>query len=75
MRQVCRGRVSNALYLLPTQARRKHLASSLMKLGTRCYSQVGNIIVVFLWGKKVINPSVVEGTPFSGVALRGLYYP
>lgn len=30
--------------------------------------------MVFLWKKKVINLSVVEGIPFSGVALRGTYY-
>lgn len=30
--------------------------------------------MVFLWGKKVINLSVVEGTPFSGVALRRMCF-
>lgn len=27
--------------------------------------------MVFLWGKKVINLGVVEGTPFSGAAPEG----
>jgi hypothetical protein len=45
-----------------------------MKLGTHCCSQEGNISVVFLWGKKVINLSLVEGTPFSGAALRAIHY-
>lgn len=64
MRQVCGGKVSNAIV--------KSSRTAKEEVSGRFFSssQEGNIPVVFLWGKKVIN-LCVEGTPFCGTAPEG----
>lgn len=74
MRQVCRGKVSNTI-VKSSHTTKEEVSGRFFNETWNSFrqsrSQEGNIPVVFLWGKKVINLCVVEGTPFCGAAPEG----